>query len=293
MDRPRGHPVLRVRGLRRALEGLARPAGAREALGPVHGGPAAEAGDARLACRRRAQMRARLAPAPPGRPRLVRRCWPPGALGLAAAAAMVTAARPAARRPARRRLHPPLTGPPAPPAPAAPRRPATPWSGPTSSTSTACPTPARWDYDTERNRVGLVQQRAPVLRPRARRERGRARRPADHHRAAGGPEQRPRLGWPALHLGAADHARQGGLDLRLLRGARQCPAGRAPGRRSGRWAPAGVGRTTASSTSWSMSGSNPTRVFSHRAHARRLRRPAAGNGAQQLTTPAPRSTTTR
>ena len=44
--REAGPAVLRVRGLRRTLEGLARPAGAREALGPVHRRPPAQAGDA-------------------------------------------------------------------------------------------------------------------------------------------------------------------------------------------------------------------------------------------------------
>ena len=50
VDRRRRHPVLRLRGLRRTLEGLARPAGAREALGPVHRRPPAQAGDVGLAC---------------------------------------------------------------------------------------------------------------------------------------------------------------------------------------------------------------------------------------------------
>jgi hypothetical protein len=55
LDRRGRHPVLRLRSLRRTVEGLARPAGAGEALGPVHGRPAAQARDDRLALKRQAQ----------------------------------------------------------------------------------------------------------------------------------------------------------------------------------------------------------------------------------------------
>ena len=46
VDGQRRHPDLRLRGVRRAVERLAGPDGAREALGLVHGGPGAEEGHA-------------------------------------------------------------------------------------------------------------------------------------------------------------------------------------------------------------------------------------------------------
>ena len=92
-----------------------------------------------------------------------------------------------------------------------------------SSTSRACPTPRKWSYDIERNAAGWYNNELQYY-GNARPENSTCRgRHAGDHRAARGPVDSGPAGLerPAIFLGAPDHARQGELDLRLHRGARQ------------------------------------------------------------------------
>ena len=85
------------------------------------------------------------------------------------------------------------------------------------------PDATKWNYDTERNAAGWYNNELQYYGNARARELERRERPADDHRAARGPIycRLAGLGWPAVFVGAAHHARQGVLDLRLLRSARQ------------------------------------------------------------------------
>jgi hypothetical protein len=82
------------------------------------------------------------------------------------------------------------------------------------------PDASKWDYDTDRNRAGWWNNERQYYGRHGSRT-AWSRGQAAHHRAARVLVVAARLGRPGLQLGAAGHAGQGPVDLRLLRDPRQ------------------------------------------------------------------------